>query len=107
MRVSGDGRDAMNLPERSHYPCWRVDGKRAFLYVSGEKVQRCKVRCVSRAGLLVETDTRLSEGLIVELALTRSYKPGLIKLVRRSAYVARASDSGAAVLYFVTRKLLT
>ena len=97
----------MSLPERRHYPCWRVEGKSAFLYIPGEKVQRCKVRCVSKEGLLVETDTKLSEGLVVELALTRSYTPGLVKLVRRSAYVARASDSGAAILYFVTRKLLT
>lgn len=97
----------MTLTQPKRQRCWRVEGKRALLHVPGAGVQSCKVRCVSKAGLLVETDARLSEGSLVELALTRAYSPQLVKLVRRSAYVARASDSGAAILYFVTRKLLT
>ncbi|MCG6967634.1 MAG: hypothetical protein LJE59_14115 [Chromatiaceae bacterium] len=97
----------MSLPERRRHPRWRTEGARAFLYARGEPVQRCKVRCVSKAGLFIETDQALPEGLMVELALTQAYTRQLVKIVRRSAYVARASSSGVAILFFVNRKVVT
>ena len=94
----------MSLPERRRYPRWRAEGARAFLYIRGQQVARCKVRHISKAAVLVETESTLTEGLTVELALTRPYSRQLLRIVRRSAYVARTSQSGTAVLLFLNRK---
>jgi hypothetical protein len=94
----------MNLPERRRFPRWRAEGAQVFLYIRGQRVQRCRARHISKAAVLVETDTKLTEGLTVELALSRHYAGHLVKMVRRSAYVARTSNSGTAVLLFLNRK---
>lgn len=94
----------MTLPERRRFRRWRAEGARAFLYLRGQRVQRCKVRHVSKAAVFVETDSLLTEGLTVELALTRPYSDRLVKVVRRSAYVVRTSRNGTAVLLFLNRK---
>lgn len=96
----------MSLLERRRYPRWQTAGARAYLYVRGQRVQRCKVRSVSRAGVFIETDATLPQGLAVELALTHAYTHQLVKVVRRSAYVARFSENGVAVLFFLARKVL-
>lgn len=93
----------MDLTERRRYPRWHSDRAHISLFVPGEKVERCRVRCVSRVGLFIETRSILPEGLTVELAFTRSYTRQLVKLYRRSAYVVRASEDGVAVVFLDKR----
>lgn len=90
----------MDLAERRRYPRCYPESTQVYLYVRGEGVQRCKVRCLSRAGVFVEAAARLPEGSRVELAFTVFHSNQLVKMYRRSAYLARASDSGLAVLFF-------
>jgi hypothetical protein len=54
---------------------------------------------MSRVGMFVETDSSLLPGQRIELAFTCLYTHQLVKIYRRSAYVARASDEGVAVLF--------
>jgi hypothetical protein len=89
--------------ERRRYHRWDSDGKQVRLLVPGRRTQRCKVRTISRAALFIETDTLLPEGTPVELAFTLLHTRQLVKLFRRSAYVARSSDNGLAVLFFNKR----
>ncbi|MCP5314382.1 MAG: hypothetical protein H6955_12525 [Chromatiaceae bacterium] len=46
---------------------------------------------------------RLPRGEQVELAFFRLHTPQLVKVVRRSAYVVRAADTGIAMLFFLRR----
>lgn len=94
----------MGLTERRRYPRWRSDHASTFLYVKGEKSQRCRVRCVSRAGLFIETSSVLPEGLTIELAFVQSYTHQLVKVYRRSASVVRASDDGVGVVFLDRRR---
>ena len=93
----------MSLIERRRYSRWDSDGKQVRLLVPGHHTQRCKVRTVSRAALFIETDSLLPEGTLVELAFTLLHTDQLVKVFRRSAYVARSSESGLAVLFFKKR----
>lgn len=97
--MQGEQED-MGMAERRGYPRLYPESTQVYLYVQGEGVQRCKVRCLSRAGVFLETAARLPEGSPVELAFTVFHSDQLVKMYRRSAYLARASDSGLAVLFF-------
>jgi hypothetical protein len=72
---------------------------RVHLHVWGEGIQECKVRCMSRVGIFVETDTDFVIGRRVELAFTCHHTRQLVKMYRRSAYVARTSDDGVALIF--------
>lgn len=50
--------------------------------------------------MFVETDTALPLAEMVELAFTCLHTRRIVKIYRRSAYVARASEDGVAVLFF-------
>lgn len=86
--------------ERRQYPRRPIDGVQAYLYVRGERTQRCRIRSLSRAGVFIEIDAILRKGLAIELAFTRLYTAQVIKLYRRSAYVTRVTDDGVALLFF-------
>jgi hypothetical protein len=90
-------------PERRRYPRMRSDGTRVHLHALGEHTQSYKVRDISRAGMFVETDTYLPLALPVELAFTCRHTYQLMKLYRRSAYIARTSYDGMVVLFFDKR----
>jgi hypothetical protein len=93
-------KQGMGSTERRRHPRWHSDGTQVHLYVQGESAQRCKVRDISRAGMFIETETSLPLALPVELAFTCLYTRQIVKIYRRSAYVARDSDHGVAVLFF-------
>lgn len=97
----------MNLPVQPSKPHALRSAARTFLYVRGEPVRRCRVRCMTKGGIFIETDTKLVVGATVELAFTRSHTRQLVSVARRSAKVARSSESGAAILFFATRKAWT
>jgi len=98
-----------SLTERRRHPRWRSNGAQAYLYVRGERPQRCRVRSVSKEGLFLELDEflNLARGLTIELAFTRAYTGQVIKLYRRSGYVTRVSNDGVAVLFFEKPRVLT
>ena len=54
---------------------------------------------ISRVGMFVETSTSLPLALPVELAFTCLHTHRIVKMYRRSAYVARTSENGVAVLF--------
>ena len=89
----------MTCTERRHYPRWHSDLTRVHLYVCGENTQRCKVRCMSRVGMFIVIDAPLQTGRRVELAFTYHHTRQIVKIYRRSAYVARASDDGVALIF--------
>ena len=93
----------MALIERRRHPRWCSDGALAFLYIPGTRVERCKVRCVSKTGSFIETDSYLPEGLPVELAFTRTYTDQVVKVYRRSGYVSRVCADGVVVRFAVKR----
>ena len=95
----------MSSPERRRYARWSSEGAQAILYVRGQRTQRCRIRSVSKAGVFIEVDDSLPEGIAVELAFTRSYTGQVVKMFRRSAYVARATHDGIAVLFFTKRSV--
>jgi hypothetical protein len=92
------------VTERRHTPRRFVDGMHVHLNVPGVRTQRCKVRCISGHGIFIDPVTALQPALPVELAFTIQYTRQLVKVYRHSAYVARVSDNGAALLYFDNRK---
>jgi hypothetical protein len=85
--------------ERRHCPRWHSDGTRVHLHVRGESIQEYKVRCMSRVGIFVEIQTAFVPGGRVELAFTCHHTRQLVKMYRRSAYVARTSDDGVALIF--------
>ncbi len=89
----------MGLTDRRRYRRWQSDRARAYLYVRGQKAQRCRVRSVSKAGLFIETRSNLPTGIAVELAFARPDAQQVVKVYRRTAYVVRSSDEGVAVVF--------
>jgi PilZ domain len=88
------------LTERRRYPRRPSEGTQVYVYAQGESVMRCKVRDISRAGALILTDIVLPLALPVELAFTCLHTRQIVKIYRRSAYVARASEDGVVALFF-------
>ncbi|MGD8631806.1 MAG: hypothetical protein PVH38_08775 [Gammaproteobacteria bacterium] len=86
--------------DRRHYPRRYTDQSQVYLYAHGFRLQRCRVYDISRVGMFVETGTSLPLALPVELAFTCLYTRRIVKMYRRSAYVARTSENGVAVLFF-------
>jgi len=93
----------MKSTERWHRIRRHSDNTQVHLYVYGERTQLCKVRDISSAGMFIETRTTLLHLQPVELAFTCLYTHRIIKIYRRSAYVARTSDDGVALLLFDKR----
>ena len=85
--------------ERRHRTRRATDGTHVHVHVLGAGTQRCKVRSMSSAGIFVETAATVQPGLRIELAYTCSYTRQIVKIYRRSAYVARVSDDGMALLF--------
>jgi len=100
MAIFRNRKQGGNLAERRHYPRRPTDGTQVYLYAQGENVIHCKVHDISRAGMLILTDIVLPLALPVELAFTCMHTRQLVKIYRRSAYVARASEDGIVVLFF-------
>jgi hypothetical protein len=94
---------SMRSVERRHYPRRHSGETRVYLYAYGESLQPCKVRDISSAGIFIETDTFLPLALPVELAFTCLYTRNIVRIYRRSAYVARASEDGVAMRFFDRR----
>jgi len=88
------------LAERRHYPRRTAESTQVYLYAQGKSVIRCQVRDISRVGMLIMTDIVLPLALPVELAFTCLYTRQIVKIYRRSAYVARTSEDGLVVLFF-------
>ena len=93
-------KQGISLAERRRYPRRHAERTQVHLYAQGESVQRCKVRDISRAGIFILTDIVLPPALPVELAFTCLHSRQIVKIYRRSAYVARAAEDGVAVLFF-------
>jgi hypothetical protein len=93
------GRQELGLTDRRRYHRWQSETARAYVYVRGQGVQRCRVRSVSKAGLFIETRSGLREGTAVELAFARADAEQVVKVYRRSACVLRASAEGVAVVF--------
>ena len=93
----------MKSIERRHHTRRYSDNTQVYLYAYGESTQHCKVRDISSAGMFIETDSTLLLLQPVELAFTCLYTHHIVKIYRRSAYVARASDDGVALLLFDRR----
>jgi hypothetical protein len=93
----------MKSTERRHHTRRHSDKTHVYLYAPGERTKHYKVRDISSSGLFIETDTPLLLLQPVELAFTCLYTHHLIKIYRRSAYVARASEDGVALLLFDRR----
>lgn len=100
MGIFRSRKQSMSSSERRRYLRRQSDGAQVYLYAHGKKSQRCKVRDISRAGMFVETDAALPLAEMVELAFTCLHTRRIVKIYRRSAYVARASEDGVAVLFF-------
>jgi hypothetical protein len=92
-----------SLAERRRYPRRPSEGTRVYLYAQGKSVMRCRVCNASRAGVLILGDNVLPQALPVELAFTCLITRQIVKIYRRSAYVARASEDGMVVLFFDKR----
>ncbi len=93
----------MSQPKLSVQPCPHPKVSRVYIRVAGQPVRQCAVRCLNQSGLVIKTDMRLPRGEQVELAFFRLHTPQLVKVVRRSAYVVRAADTGIAMLFFLRR----
>jgi hypothetical protein len=92
-----------SLAERRRCPRRPSEGTQVYLHAQGESIMRCKVRDISRTGALILTDIVLPLALPVELAFTCLHTRQIMKIYRRSAYVARASEDGLVVLFFDRR----
>ena len=92
-----------SLAERRRYPRRLSEGTQVYLYAQGKSVMRCRVCNASRAGLLILSDIVLPQALPVELAFTCLITRQIVKIYRRSAYVARTSEDGIVVLFFDKR----
>jgi hypothetical protein len=90
----------MKSTERRHHARRHSDNLQVYVYAPGESTQHCKVRDISSASLFIETDTTLLLLQPVELAFTCFYTHHIITIYRRSAYVARASEDGVALILF-------
>jgi hypothetical protein len=90
----------MKSTERRHHTRRHSGNAQVYVYAPGESTQHCKVRDISSAGLFIETDITLLLLQPVELAFTCLYSHHIVKIYRRSAYVARASEDGVALLLF-------
>jgi hypothetical protein len=86
--------------ERRHYLRRQAGGSRVYLYALGECAKRCLVRDISRAGMFIETSTHLPLALPVELAFTCMHTYRVVKIYRRSAYIARVAEEGVVALFF-------
>ena len=86
--------------DRRHHPRRYMDQSQVYLVAHGVHSQRCRVYDISRVGMFVETSTSLPLALSVELAFTCLHTRRIVKMYRRSAYVARTSENGVAVLFF-------
>ena len=90
----------MPLTERRHSARRFIDGIQVHLNLPGERTQRCKVRCISGDGIFIDPlPAALQPDRRVELAYTCQYTRQLVKMYRRSAYVARVSETGVALIY--------
>ena len=89
--------------ERRHHARRHSDKTHVYSYAHGENTQHCKVRDISNAGMFIEINTTLLLSQPVELAFTCSYTHHIVNIYRRSAYVARTSEEGVAVLLFDRR----
>lgn len=89
--------------ERRRYPRRHADGTQVYLYSRGGNSQRCKVRDISRAGMFIETENSLPLAIPVELAFTCLHTRQIVKMYRRTAYVARVTDDGVVALFFDRR----
>jgi hypothetical protein len=89
----------MPFTERRHCTRRVIDGIKARLNVPGACIQGCTVRCLSSNGIFIDPVAALDPGLRVELAYTCQYTRQVIKIYRRSTYVARVADNGTALLY--------
>jgi hypothetical protein len=89
--------------ERRHHARRHSDNTHVYLYAHGESTQHCKVRDISNAGMFIEINTTLLLLQPVELAFTCLYTHHIVKIYRRSAYIARTSEDGVAVLLFDRR----
>ena len=103
MGIFSKHKQGMRPVERRQYHRRHSDGARGYLYAPGGKSQRCQVRDISRAGIFIETKISLPLALPVELAFTCRYTRQIMKIYRRSAYVARISEDGVVALYFDRR----
>jgi len=92
-----------SMSERRRYPRRRSDGTQVHLYAEGISTQCCKVRDISKAGIFIQTGTPLPLAQFVELAFTCLHSRQIVKIYRRSAYVARTSEDGVVVLFFDRR----
>ena len=99
MNIFTKRKQGMRIAERRRYPRRQAEGMQVHLYAQGESAQCCKVRDISRAGMLITTNIMLPLTLPVELAFTCLHSRQVVKIYRRSAYVARASDDGVVVLF--------
>ena len=86
--------------ERRHHLRRHAGGARVHLYALGECAKRCLVRDISRAGMFIETSAYLPLALPVELAFTCMHTHQIVKIYRRSAYIARVSEEGVVALFF-------
>ena len=93
----------MKSTERRHHIRRHSGNTQVYLHAYGESTQRCKVRDISSAGMFIETHTTLLHLQPVELAFTCLYTHRIVKIYRRSAYVARTSEDGVALLLFDKR----
>lgn len=93
-------KQGMSQAERRRFPRRQSEGTQVHMYAHGKSVQRCKVRDISRAGLFILSDNILPLELPVELVFTCVHTRKIVKIYRRSAYVARASEDGMAVHFF-------
>lgn len=103
MGIFNKRKQTLRPAERRRFLRRDSDGTRVYLHAPGLKAQRCKVRDISRAGMFIETDTSLRLALPVELAFTCLHTRQIVKIYRRSAYVARAAEDGVVVLFFDRR----
>jgi hypothetical protein len=103
MSIFSTQKQSMKSTERRHHTRRHSDNTQVYLYAYGGSTQHCKVRDISNAGMFIETDTILLLLQPVELAFTCLYTRHIVKIYRRSAYVARASEDGVAVLLFDRR----
>ena len=103
MSIFSKPKQGTRAAERRRYPRRHADGTQVYLYAKAGRAQRYDVRDISRAGMFVETSTSLPLAIPVELAFTCLYTRQIVKMYRRTAYVARASEDGVVLLFFDRR----
>lgn len=86
--------------ERRRFPRRQSDGARVYLHVRGRSTRQCRVRDISRSGIFIETEDLLPLAFSVELAFTCLHTRNIVKIYRRSAYIARASEDGLVAVFF-------